>query len=650
MAFMASKTAMCTMAIARLDRPGPTCSPKTRLSPGGTGVWSRPLASMAISFQWWSRSMAPAPGRRCCRRSRRFDRAPKRGPKTSPRPPGNPSAPARPGRPRASVPSRNARRVGRLIMALSSSSSHLGHTCRAFDTARYDAGLLDGAGQRELLRRVVAAPAVVRGDRRRADRRDDETSAEDRSDPVGAWPPLPLGALTGLARIHPQRHVPVGVLVLEHELVALGDVVERIGVAEARIDLAVGHELRDVGGLRVVREMAALEALLAHPVIAPVHGRSVAGGASADHHHAPGRADEDRRGQGRLARVLEAELRSDTLAEAIPDRLAEGARTLGPLAVRLRVLGARHRAPVRELIAVDDRGRAVLLAELALGVVGDDGDGAATERARDLERHAAEAARGAPGQDDVAALDRVRRPPHEHPVRGGGAEEEASGLLPGQPRRLRHALVGLRARELGEAPVVGLITPDARALGEHRILARAHPGIVGTPRAAVPDDLGADLDVLHFAPDRPDDPRAVAATGVEVFGLACPLALGDNVERRAERGPHVVVVDAGGHHVDQHLVGAERRRGDDFPPPGVAWRAEAVLTHDVGVHPLRHFAERRSFTELTQIDHCGLFFYLPSGRLRRAPAPDVRGLDTLDDIQPLNSLTRRGSRGSSRPG
>src|SRR5881409_1180869 len=37
MAFMASKTAMCTMAIARLDRPGPTCSPKTRLSPGGIG-------------------------------------------------------------------------------------------------------------------------------------------------------------------------------------------------------------------------------------------------------------------------------------------------------------------------------------------------------------------------------------------------------------------------------------------------------------------------------------------------------------------------------------------------------------------------------------------------------------------------------------
>jgi len=57
---------------------------------------------------------------------------------------------------------------------------------------------------------------------------------------------------------------------------------------------------------------------------------------------------------------------------------------------------------MRELAAVDDRGRAVLLAELALA----SSDTTATARppsARgDLERHAAEAARRAPDQDDVA--------------------------------------------------------------------------------------------------------------------------------------------------------------------------------------------------------------------------------------------------------
>ena len=37
-AFTASKIAMCTMAMARLARPGPSCSPKTRVSPAATGV------------------------------------------------------------------------------------------------------------------------------------------------------------------------------------------------------------------------------------------------------------------------------------------------------------------------------------------------------------------------------------------------------------------------------------------------------------------------------------------------------------------------------------------------------------------------------------------------------------------------------------
>ena len=37
--------------IARADLPGPSCSPKTLGSPGGTGVWSSPLASIAIEFQ-----------------------------------------------------------------------------------------------------------------------------------------------------------------------------------------------------------------------------------------------------------------------------------------------------------------------------------------------------------------------------------------------------------------------------------------------------------------------------------------------------------------------------------------------------------------------------------------------------------------------
>src|SRR4030095_15170075 len=184
-----------------------------------------------------------------------------------------------------------------------------------------------------------------------------------------------------------------------------------------------------------------------------------------------------------------------------------------------------------------------------------------------------------------AGLDDVWRPAHQHSVRGRGAEQEAPGFLPREALGLGNALVGLTAHELPEASVVRLVPPDARALGQHRILARPDPRIVRTPPSAVHDHLVADLDVLHVPSDGPHDPGAVAPARVEVFWLTRALALGDDVARPAVRGPHVVVVDARGHDVDQHLVGPGRRRRDDLALPGVAGLAEATLTADLGVHP-----------------------------------------------------------------
>src|SRR5437773_626044 len=189
--------------------------------------------------------------------------------------------------------------------------------------------------------------------------------------------------------------------------------------------------------------------------------------------------------------------------------------------------------------------------------------------------------------------------------------------------------MGLAAGELAVAAIVGLIAPDARALGEHRVLARAHPWVVGSPPAAVDDHRVADRDVRHVTTDGPDDARAVAAAGVEILGLARPLTLADHVERRAERGPDVVVVDPRRHHVDQHLVGADRRRRDGLAPPGIARRAEPALPHDVRVHALRHLAHPRSLAEIVQVCH------VASG---------------VADAYPLNSWISRGRRGSSSPG
>src|SRR6266853_4044135 len=211
--------------------------------------------------------------------------------------------------------------------------------------------------------------------------------------------------------------------------------------------------------------MAALEALLSHPVVAQVQGDVVAGGAGADDDHAAGGADEFRRGQRRLARMLEDDAWACLLAERVPDGLAEGAGALGPVAIGLGVLGVGHGSPVVELRAIDDAGGAVLHAELTLGLVGDDGDRASALGPRDLERHAPEPSRRAPDEHHIAALYRVRRPAHQHPVRSRRAEKKAAGGLPGQALRLGDALVRLGPRELAVAAVVGLVAPDARALG-----------------------------------------------------------------------------------------------------------------------------------------------------------------------------------------
>src|SRR5215467_4826921 len=99
------------------------------------------------------------------------------------------------------------------------------------------------------------------------------------------------------------------------------------------------------------------------------------------------------------------------------------------------------------------------------------------------------------------------------------------------------------------------------------------------------DDLVSDSDVPDVLPDGPDDAGAVAAARVEILGLALSLALGDDIDRRPEGGPDVVVVDPGRHDVDQHLVGADARRLEHLALPRVARLAEASLTDGVGVHP-----------------------------------------------------------------
>jgi hypothetical protein len=315
----------------------------------------------------------------------------------------------------------------------------------------------------------------------------------------------------GSRRVDQDRHVAAGVLVLAHQLVARAGLGEREGARQARVDLAVDHQLVDAGGLRVVGEVRALQALLPHPVVAQIERRVVAGGAGADHDHAAGLGHEARGRQRGLAGVLEHDRRALLLAERVPERLAEIARALEPQPVLELVAPARQLAPVAELAAIDDADRAELLAVLDLVVARHHRDRAAAGGLDDLDRHRAEAAGAAPHQHRIAGVDDVGRPAVQHPVGGRADQHVRRGLLPGQVRRLGQALVVLHLGVLREAAPVGLVAPDDLRRREHRVLA-GDPRIVAVPHAAVDDDLVADLDVLtadptaHTTPDASEPP------------------------------------------------------------------------------------------------------------------------------------------------
>ena len=113
------------------------------------------------------------------------------------------------------------------------------------------------------------------------------------------------------------------------------------------------------------------------------------------------------------------------------------------------------------------------------------------------------------------------------------------------------------------------------------------------------DDLVAGADVRYLIADREHDARAVAAAGMEIFGLSLSLPVGDDVDGYAERRPDIVVVDPGCHDVDQHVERTDLGGVDDFALPGVPGLAEAILAHEECVHLLRYLAQRRTIAEIT---------------------------------------------------
>src|SRR5262245_31426339 len=112
-----------------------------------------------------------------------------------------------------------------------------------------------------------------------------------------------------------------------------------------------------------------------------------------------------------------------------PDRLAEAARLFRPLA-ELRRVYRRHLSPTLVILAVDHAFGAEVENVLDLRFIRDDADGVGAGRGNKLDAEHPEAAGGAPYQNVVTGLERVRGMPEQHSICGRKRERVAGRLFP----------------------------------------------------------------------------------------------------------------------------------------------------------------------------------------------------------------------------
>src|SRR5215469_15506143 len=340
--------------------------------------------------------------------------------------------------------------------------------------------------------------------------------------------------------------------------------------------------------------MRALNALLMHPKIAGIRRKVVAGGAGADHDHATALYDEDRDGEGAFARMLEHEIDIVAFAGVLPDRRSEFADLLEPLAI-FRGAHLRQLAPTLEIFAIDRALCAQLHDKAALILLGDNPNGVGTGRCAKLHGKGAKPAGSAPDEHVVAGAKDMRAVAEQHPVSGRHGQRVAGAFLPAQMARPRHELAVLDTGELRERAVWGLIAPNALGRREHRIAAIAFL-VVAVVLVAVHHDLVANLPALDLGANCPDDAGRVRACNV--IGLLVAIERGD---RRAERSPKPIIVNAGGHGEEQHVVAIELPGGYDLQLHGLIGRAMPLFPDGPCIHFRRHMAERGNFADLIEI-------------------------------------------------
>src|SRR5205807_5928410 len=105
---------------------------------------------------------------------------------------------------------------------------------------------------------------------------------------------------------------------------------------------------------------------------------------------------------------------------------------------------------------------------------------------------------------------------------------------------------------------------------------------------AVDHDLGPGRPAGDALADLPDGPRCVRAA--DVVPVLRVVAVPPDPDGLAERRPHVVEVDAGGHHADDHLARAGLGNFDLLELERLGRLALTLLADDPRGHRRREFA------------------------------------------------------------
>ena len=95
----------------------------------------------------------------------------------------------------------------------------------------------------------------------------------------------------------------------------------------------------------------------------------------------------------------------------------------------------------------------------------------------------------------------------------------------------------------------------------------------------------------------PHNARAIAATGVKIFGFTFLLPILNDIDGVTETGPHVVVIDASRHDVHQHILGSNLRCRDHFALPGIFRLTEPVGPDYKRMHFFGYFSQRWVFAQ-----------------------------------------------------